>query len=65
LARFEARAVIVEAQIAAFPLVSLAFAWTQSPNSPLILGQANFLFEFDVCFSRSRSEFEVRPRVFE
>jgi hypothetical protein len=46
-------------------LVNLAFAWTQSPNSPLILRQANFLFEFDVCFSRSRSEFEVRPGVFE
>lgn len=65
LARFEARAVVVEAQITPFPTVNLAFAWTQTPNAPLILGQANFLFEFDACFSRSRSEFEVRPRVVE
>jgi len=63
LARFEARAVIAEAQVTSFPLVNLAFAWTKSPNAPLILGQANFFFEFDVCFSRSRSEFEIRPRV--
>ena len=42
---------------------NLAFAWTQAPTTPLILGQANFLFEFDVCFSRSQSEFAVRPRT--
>jgi hypothetical protein len=65
LARFEARAVVVEGQVTPFPAVNLAFAWTQAPDAPLILGQANFLFEFDVCFSRSRSEFEVRPRVLE
>lgn len=62
LARFEARAVVVAAQISSFPPVDLAFAWTQASNVPLILGQANFFFEFDVCFSRSRSEFEIRPR---
>jgi hypothetical protein len=65
LARFEARAVVVEGQVTPFPVVNLAFAWTQAPNAPLILGQANFLFEFDVCFSHSRSEFEVRPSVVE
>jgi len=63
LARFEARAVIVEGQVTPFPIVNLAFAWTQAPNTPLILGQANFLFEFDICFSRSQSEFEVRPKM--
>jgi hypothetical protein len=63
LARFEARAVVIEGQVTSFPAVNLAFAWTQAPNAPLILGQANFLFEFDVCFSRSQSEFEVRPRM--
>jgi len=44
LARFEARAVVVAAQISSFPTVDLAFAWTQAPNVPLILGQANFFF---------------------
>ncbi|MEH2121609.1 aspartyl protease family protein [Nostoc sp.] len=62
LARFEARAVVVDAQVSSFPTINLAFAWTQAPNVPLILGQANFCFEFDVCFFRARSEFEVRPK---
>ncbi|MEH1911441.1 MAG: hypothetical protein V7L05_03015 [Nostoc sp.] len=62
LARFEARAVVVDAQVSSFPTINLAFAWTQAPNVPLILGQANFFFEFDVCFFRARSEFEVRPK---
>jgi hypothetical protein len=62
LARFEARAVVIDARICSFPSVNLAFAWTQAPNVPLILGQANFFFEFDVCFFRARSEFEVRPK---
>jgi hypothetical protein len=63
LARFEARAVVVNAQVSSFPIVSLAFAWTQTPDVPLILGQANFFFEFNVCFLRSRSEFEVCPKI--
>ncbi|MEH2191589.1 MAG: aspartyl protease family protein [Nostoc sp.] len=62
LARFEARAVVVDAPVSSFPTINLAFAWTQTPNVPLILGQANFFFEFDVCFFRARSEFEVRPK---
>ncbi len=45
-----------------FPMVSLAFAWTQATDVPLILGQANFFFEFDVCFFRARSEFEICPK---
>jgi Aspartyl protease len=59
LARFEARAVIVDAQVSPFPMLNLAFAWTQATDVPLILGPANFFFEFDVCFFRARSEFEV------
>ena len=62
LARFEARAVVVDAQVSSFPNVNLAFAWTPAPNVPLILGQANFFFEFDVCFFRVLSEFEVCPK---
>jgi hypothetical protein len=65
LARFEARAVVIDAQVSSLPTVNLAFAWTQAPNVPLILGQANFFFEFDVCFFRACSEFEVRPKQVE
>lgn len=62
LARFEARAVVVEGQVSSFPAVDLAFAWTQATDVPLILGQANFFFEFEVCFFRARSEFEISPK---
>jgi hypothetical protein len=65
LAQFEARAVVVNVRVSSFPTVDLAFAWTQATNVPLILGQANFFFEFDVCFFRARSEFEVRPKQLE
>ena len=62
LARVEARVVTVAAQVADFPAVRLAFAWTQTDASPLILGQVNFFMEFDVCFFRARESFEVRPK---
>ena len=62
LAQFEARAVIIEARVSSFPALDLAFAWTEAVDVPLILGQANFFFEFDVCFFRARSEFEVCPK---
>ena len=41
------------------------FAHVRSPRPdavPLLLGQTNFFDEFDVCFFRSRAEFEVRPK---
>jgi hypothetical protein len=50
------------AQIGDFALVRLAFAWVKSTNAPLILGQTNFFLEFDVCFYRSKLEFEVKPK---
>lgn len=62
LARLEARAVIIEAQVSPYPILNLAFAWTKASDIPLILGQANFFFEFDVCFFRASSEFEVCPK---
>jgi hypothetical protein len=50
-------------QIGEFPKVELLFAWVQRPNIPLILGQTNFFLEFDVCFYRSQSAFEVNPKL--
>lgn len=63
LSRLPARGVIVTAQIASFAPIRLAFAWTQTDNIRLILGQANFFLEFDVCFFRSRSEFDLKPKA--
>jgi hypothetical protein len=49
-------------QVGDIPPLQLAFAWTRNPNAPLILGQTNFFMEFDVCFYRSKMEFEVKPK---
>ena len=50
------------AKIGDFPLTRLVFAWVNRPNVPLILGQTNFFLEFDVCFYRSKLEFEINPK---
>lgn len=62
LARLPARAVIVSGQVESFLPVELVFAWTQSEQVPVILGQVNFFMEFDVCFFGSQSAFEVKPK---
>lgn len=63
LAACEARALVVSAVIGNFPAVRLAFAWAKTDDVPILLGQVNFFMEFDVCFYRSRSLFEVRPKL--
>jgi hypothetical protein len=50
------------AQIGEFEPVKLVFAWTNNPKAPLILGQTNFFLEFDVCFYRSKAEFEIQSK---
>lgn len=62
LAQAPARAVVLSATIAALPPVRLAFAWTELTSVPLLLGQVNFFLEFDVCFFRAQSVFEIRPK---
>jgi hypothetical protein len=62
LASFEARALVLTANVDKFDPVELAFAWTQNRNAPLILGHMNFLLEFDVCFYRSELAFEISPK---
>ena len=62
LANYDARGLIVAAAVGQFAPVQLAFAWTRAENVPLLLGQVNFFAEFDVCFYRSQSAFDVRPK---
>lgn len=50
------------AEVADFQPTKLVFAWVSNPNAPLILGQTNFFLEFDVCFYRSKLEFEIKPK---
>ena len=65
LAAFEARALVIRAQIPELPssVVTLAFAWSQNSNIPIILGQINFFLEFNVCFYRAQQVFDVTPRA--
>jgi len=63
LGQFEARALTVMAshpKITPNDGVRLVFAWTQLESAPIIFGQMNFFLEFDVCFYRSQSLFDVR-----
>jgi hypothetical protein len=62
LANYESRIIVVSASVGKFDLVDLVFAWTQSTQVPLILGQINFFMEFDVCFYRSQLYFAVSPK---
>ena len=62
LASAEARVVVLSAVVGSFPPVRLAFAWARTDDVSVILGQVNFFLEFDVCFFRSRSLFELRPK---
>jgi hypothetical protein len=62
LAQYEARPITVAAAMGSFSPVRLAFAWTQTNDVPLILGQVNFFMEFDVCSYRSQRYFEVYPK---
>ena len=62
LAQAGARAVVVSATVASLPPVRLAFAWTQLTAVPVLLGQVNFFLEFDVCFFRGQSVFEIRQK---
>jgi hypothetical protein len=59
LARFEARALLLSANVAHFPSTELAFAWTKDRYAPLILGHMNFFLAFDVCIYRADLAFEI------
>ncbi|MEZ4658283.1 MAG: hypothetical protein R2911_11980 [Caldilineaceae bacterium] len=63
LARVPAKGVILSVQIASFAPVDLAFAWTESDEVPVILGQVNFFMEFDICFFRTQGEFELTRKA--
>jgi len=62
LGNSNAMPLFVMAQVGEFEPIRLAFAWVKSNNVPVILGQTNFFMEFEVCFYRSKLEFEVKPK---
>ncbi len=62
LANEPARVLTLMGSVGSLPPVRLVFAWTRAPGVPVILGQVNFFMEFDVCFFRSQSRFEVNVK---
>lgn len=58
-----AKLLMVGGSLGTLPPTPLLFAWSPTNTVPVLLGQINFFFEFDVCFYRSRSEFTVAPRT--
>jgi hypothetical protein len=62
LAQSEARGLALLGTVSTFPSTQLVFAWSQSTEVPVILGHMNFFAEFNVCFYRHESAFELRPR---
>jgi len=59
LATVHARGLFVHVQIENLEPVRQAFAWAQTSQVPLILGQTNFFREFDGCFQRSQRTIEI------
>ena len=57
--KVEARGIVLDLQIGPWPSIRMAFAWAQLEDAPIILGQVNFFQQIDVCFSRSRTQFEL------
>lgn len=62
LAQSEARGLVISGTVGNFSPILLAFAWTNSTDIPVILGHMNFFAEFNVCFYRHESAFELCPR---
>nr|VFJ54471.1 MAG: hypothetical protein BECKDK2373C_GA0170839_104322 [Candidatus Kentron sp. DK] len=62
MGNFPAILLAATAKIGDFRPVRLVFAWVKT-DALLLLGQTNFFMEFDVCFYRSRLEFEIMQRL--
>jgi len=65
LAQVEARGLLVTGflpDVTPEPF-DLVFAWANSPQVPLLLGQINFFMTFNVCFYRAEAAFEVSARL--
>ena len=62
LSHNEARGLLLSGVANSFSPIELVFAWTQTPNVPVILGHMNFFAEFNVCFYRHELAFDISPR---
>ena len=63
IAQGAAMPVLLSADFGDIQGATLAFAWCQADSVPLVLGQTNFFKEFDICFFKSRNEFQIVRRA--
>lgn len=59
----QSRLLPVQGTVAPFPAMEFVFVWSSSDDPPVILGQFDFLFRFDVFHARSRGWFELSLAV--
>lgn len=57
LVKSQTRGLVLQAQIGNFDNVDLVFAWVDTDNVPVLLGQVNFFDAFNVHFRRSERNF--------
>jgi len=55
----QSRAANVLCKVGQFKSVNLIFAWVDSDDVPLILGQTDFFLFYNVCFFASEKAFEI------
>ncbi|HCN28570.1 MAG TPA: hypothetical protein DIT64_07345 [Verrucomicrobiales bacterium] len=63
IAQGAAMPVLLSADFGDVQGATMAFAWCQTDSVPLVLGQTNFFMEFDICFFRSRGEFQIARKA--
>jgi hypothetical protein len=57
----QAKLLTLDAVIGSMAPVSLVFAWATTNSYPVLLGQANFFYCFDVFIFRRQSVFQIQP----
>jgi hypothetical protein len=57
-----AKALALDLIVPPFAAVQMIFAWSRSPQAPVLLGELGFFDAFDVRFCRSRGFIEIGPR---
>lgn len=57
----ESRRITLNVTVGNLPSIMVPFAWTNSDDVPVILGQSGFFSQFDICFFRSQGKIALKP----
>ena len=55
----QSKAFFADLEVGNWRVINLGFAWTREADVPVVLGQVSFFSYFNVCFMRSRQQFEL------